>query len=134
MSITRKEFFRQGLISLGKTALDISGIVKGGDATDATVISDLTTSGEPRHDMSVSPFNERCLAGNGGCSDCVERCQSLAIMVIPDVGIRIDETRCSGCGSCEYVCPVTPKAVIMQPRTKPTEKIATNAVSTPTKL
>jgi ferredoxin len=116
MSITRKEFFRQGIFSLGKTALDIAGTLKGGGGFAAAVIPDTLPAYVPRPDMIASSFNERCLAGNSGCLACVDSCRSQAILVVPGGGIRIDETRCSGCGTCEYVCPVTPKAVILQPR------------------
>jgi ferredoxin len=37
-------------------------------------------------------------------------------MLIPGTGIRVDEKLCTGCGTCHYICPVTPKAVRMQPR------------------
>lgn len=121
MSITRKEFLRQGILSLGKTALDIAGTLRGGETAEAAVIPDSEPPGEPRPDMVATSFNERCLARNCGCFACAERCQSQAIMVIPGVGVRIEEALCNGCGTCEYVCPVTPKAVIVQPRTKPAE-------------
>jgi ferredoxin len=39
--------------------------------------------------------------------------------MVMGVGIRIDETRCTGCGTCEYVCPVFPKGVRLQPRNEP---------------
>jgi ferredoxin len=133
MSITRKEFFRQGFLSLGKTALEIAGTLKGNETTEAAGIPDTAPSDEPRPDMVATSFSERCLARNCGCFACVERCQSQAVMVIPGEGIRVDETRCTGCGTCEYVCPVVPKAVILQPRTVPVELFAMNAVNTPTK-
>jgi ferredoxin len=47
--------------------------------------------------------------------------------MVVSVGIRIDESRCTGCGTCEYVCPVNPKAIILQPRTKAIETVAQNA-------
>ncbi len=119
MSISRKEFFRQGLFSLGKTALDLAGTLKGDvQAAESAAIPDVVPTGEARPDMVAVPFNERCLARNCGCFACMERCQSRAIMVVPGEGIRIDESCCTGCGTCEYVCPVDPKAVVMTPRTK----------------
>jgi ferredoxin len=133
MSITRKEFFHQGFISLGRTALDIAGAVKGGESLEPAVTPDTVPPDEPRSDLAASPFNERCLASNCGCFACVERCQAQAIMVVAGEGIRIDETRCIGCGTCEYVCPVNPKAVILQPRTKPVETPAMNADTIPAK-
>jgi ferredoxin len=133
MSITRKEFFRQGFISLGRTALDIAGTLQGGAAVEAAVAADTAPSGEPRPDLTASPFNEGCLARNCGCFACVERCQTQAIMALAGEGIRIDETRCTGCGTCEYVCPVNPKAVILQPRMKPAEPTAMKADTIPAK-
>jgi ferredoxin len=133
MGITRKEFFRQGLISLGRTAIDIAGVLKGGDAVEAAVYADTAPAGESRPDMIALPFNERCLAKNCGCFACVERCPTQAIRVVPGQGVLIDEIFCSGCGTCEYVCPVNPKAVILQPRTKPVETPALNADNIPVK-
>ena len=133
MSISRKDFLRQGFFSLGKTALDIAGTLKGGEVAEAAVIPDTVPSGESRPGMTAAPFNERCLARNCGCFACVERCQAQAIMVVPGEGILIDESCCTGCGTCEYVCPVNPKAVILQPRTVPLEPPATNAVNIPVK-
>jgi len=133
MSLTRKEFIRQGFISLGKTALDIAGTLRGGEVSEAAVVPASEPSGEPRLEMVAAPFNERCLARNCGCFACAERCQSQAIMVIPGVGVRIDEALCNGCGTCEYVCPVTPKAVILQPRSKPVEISAIRAGNIPAK-
>ena len=118
MGITRKEFFRQGIISIGRTALDLAGTFKGGEVVESADIPDSLPSGEPRPGMTASPFNDRCLAGNCGCFACVERCQSQAIMLLPGEGVRIDETLCTGCGTCEYVCPVVPKAIALIPRRK----------------
>lgn len=132
MGITRKEFFRQGFISLGRTALDLAGTFQGEETFEDAVVPDTVPSGEPRPDMTASPCNERCLARNCGCFACVERCRSQAIMIVPGEGIRIDETHCTGCGTCEYVCPVNPRAVILQPRTKP-EIPALNADIIPAK-
>jgi ferredoxin len=114
--LTRKEFFRQGIISLGKTALDIADTLKGQGTVHAEVIADTAPSGEPRPDMVATPFNERCLARNCGCFACVERCEPQAIMVVPAEGIRVDESLCTGCGTCEYVCPVVPKAIALSIR------------------
>jgi len=53
---------------------------------------------------------------NFGCFSCEERCDARAISLVMGAGVRIDETLCTGCGTCEYVCPVTPKAVRIVPR------------------
>ncbi len=118
MSLTRKEFFRQGFMSLGKAAFDIAGTLKGegAEVVAAEEVNDLPP--EPRPDMVATPFNDRCLARNCGCFACVERCEPQAIMVVPGEGIRVDMGLCTGCGTCEYVCPVVPKAVALVPREK----------------
>jgi ferredoxin len=116
MSLTRKEFLRQGFFSLGKTALDIAETLKGETVGEPVPASEASEAPEPRPDMLAESFNERCLARNCGCFACVERCEPQAIMVVPGEGIRIDGERCTGCGMCEYVCPVVPKAVALIPR------------------
>lgn len=117
MSITRKEFFRQGFLSLGKTALELTDTLKGEAGQPALeLLPERDTAPVPDGSMVARPDNERCLARGCGCFACVERCEPQAIMVVPGEGIRIDETRCSGCGTCEYVCPVSPKAVRLVPR------------------
>ena len=117
MSITRKEFFRQGLLSLSKTAFDVAGTLReGADSAVSAVLSEPEPPCLPRPDMLAEPFNERCLARNCGCFACAERCEPQAIIVVPGEGIRVDGARCTGCGTCEYVCPVQPKAVVLVPR------------------
>lgn len=116
MNISRKDFFRQGFLTLGKAALDIAGTLKGEESAMSATIPDVAPTGELRPDMVAASFNGQCLAKNCGCFACVERCLTQAIMVVPGEGIRIDRARCTGCGTCEYVCPATPKAVTLQPR------------------
>jgi Pyruvate/2-oxoacid:ferredoxin oxidoreductase delta subunit len=115
MSLTRKEFFQQGILSLGRTVLDIAGTLQGNIAEPA-VIQPHEPPLEPRADMVATAFNERCLARSCGCFSCVERCEAQAIQVAPSEGVRIEVTSCTGCGTCEYVCPVLPKAVVLVPR------------------
>lgn len=117
MSITRKEFFRQGFLSLGKTALELADTLKGEPASPPMALPEMDQPAVKADMAKVAiPDNERCLARSCGCFACVERCEPQAIMVVPGEGIRIDATRCNGCGSCEYVCPVSPKAVRLAPR------------------
>jgi Pyruvate/2-oxoacid:ferredoxin oxidoreductase delta subunit len=115
MNISRKDFFRQGLLSVVKTARDLVGTLS--PASDPAAASDKPAFPEKTNpDLVAEPFNERCLARNCGCFACSECCKAQAILVVPWVGIKIDETACTGCGQCEYVCPVEPKAVILAPR------------------
>jgi ferredoxin len=116
MSISRKEFFRQSLFSLGKTALDIADTLKGRIPIIQVEPQGATPLSEARPDMYADAFNERCLARSGICSNCVESCKPEAIKIIPGVGIRINPQLCNGCGACEYVCPVEPKAVVVIPK------------------
>ncbi|MBL0224809.1 MAG: 4Fe-4S binding protein [Geobacteraceae bacterium] len=117
MSITRKEFFREGFFSLGRTALDLAGTLKSETVTEP-MAQQMSEPPEPRPDMVAEAFNERCLARNSGCSACSERCEPRAIVVVPGTGIVIDGTLCNGCGTCEYVCPVQPRAVALVPRVR----------------
>lgn len=111
MTLSRKEFFRQGIFSLGDTLLKASGILQQPEAEDYA--AELPYGDQP---MVAVPRNERCLARNCGCFSCVEKCEAQAIVVVMGEGIRIDTTRCTGCGSCLYVCPVTPKAITLKIR------------------
>lgn len=56
-----------------------------------------------------------CLASFQGCFSCVERCPQEAITARPGEAIAIDPHRCTGCGVCEYVCPLEGKAVRVAP-------------------
>lgn len=116
MSISRKDFFKQSLFSLGKTALDIADTLKGHLPVLPVVPQGEPPLSEPRPDMVAAAFNERCLARSNQCSACVESCKPKAIKLNPGVGIRINPNFCDGCGNCEYVCPVDPKAVVLIPR------------------
>ncbi len=116
MNISRKDFFKKSLLSLGEAVCSVSNALKApGDSPPAVpdVADFVATPGESR--VAVAQ-NDYCLAKNSGCFACVERCESQAIRLIPGVGVRINAQLCTGCGTCEYVCPVTPKAIRMQSR------------------
>jgi ferredoxin len=113
MGISRKDFFKQGLFSLGKTALTLADTLTG---AIPAVSPGVTPPCEPQQNLRAEAFNERCLARNCGCIACVDSCKPKAILLIPGVGVRINPQLCNGCGSCEYVCPVDPKAVVLVPR------------------
>lgn len=115
MTLSRKEFFRQGLFSLGDTLLKTSGLLQQPVMITEEEPCELPYNDQP---MIAVPRNERCLARNCGCFSCVEKCEVEAIVVVMGEGIRVDTTRCTGCGSCQYVCPVTPKAITLRVRTE----------------
>ena len=109
MTLSRKEFFRQGFFSLGETILKTTGMLQQPPEPETTCdVGELPYMDRP---MVAFPRNERCLARNCGCFSCVERCEVQAITIAMGEGIKIDPTVCTGCGSCLYVCPVTPKAI-----------------------
>lgn len=116
MDISRKDFFKKSLYSLGEAITTVTGALKKPEPERPTIPD--TAGFVPAEDrnMRAVACNERCLAKNCGCFACFERCEPQAITVVMGQGIRIDETRCTGCGTCEYVCPATPKAVRLQPR------------------
>jgi ferredoxin len=114
--ISRKEFFKQSAASLGKALLEVSAAVRpdSGQPQSATAAEPLPLP--PGEQMVATALNAYCLARSCGCFTCLERCEVEAIKLIPGVGIRINPSLCTGCGSCEACCPVTPKAVRLQLR------------------
>lgn len=49
---------------------------------------------------------ERCLAWvGGGCTLCSRKCPYSAISLDEQDRPVVDETKCNGCGLCEYICP-----------------------------
>lgn len=119
MTLSRKDFFKQGFFSLGETLLKVSGTVLEAQDSPSSPPVDFDQDKEPVPDknMVAKADNQYCLAKNCGCFSCVDRCESGAIKLIPGAGVRINQRLCTGCGTCEYICPVTPKAVRMQART-----------------
>jgi len=122
MNISRKEFFKRSLFSLGEAVSTVTNVLNStGDETALAVPDSADFVAAPNDDCQAVAHNEHCLAKNSGCFACVERCEVGAIRLIPGVGIRINPQLCTGCGACEYVCPVKPKAVSMQSRTVPNQ-------------
>ena len=116
MNISRKEFFRKSLLSLGEAVCTIGDALKAPASHPMEIPDTDNFDATPRHDRVAVAHNETCLAGNSGCFACMERCEPGAIKLIPGAGVRINPQLCTGCGRCEYVCPVTPKAVRMKTR------------------
>ncbi|MCL2501593.1 MAG: 4Fe-4S binding protein [Bacteroidales bacterium] len=53
------------------------------------------------------------------CGACDEHCPTKAVRMVPwgDTGLRrpqVDVEYCIGCGGCEFICPTTPKAIVVQ--------------------
>ena len=56
------------------------------------------------------------------CGACDEHCPTKAVHMVPfgDQGLRrphVDVDHCIGCGGCEFICPATPKAIVVQSST-----------------
>ncbi len=119
MNISRKDFFKKSLLSLGEAVCSVNDALKAPVAAPMEIPDPDNYDAIPRENLVAVAHNEHCLAKNSGCFSCVERCEPGAIRLIPGVGIRVNPQLCTGCGTCEYVCPVTPKAVTMNAR--PTE-------------
>jgi ferredoxin len=113
MSLSRKEFFKQGVFSLGERLLKAGETIRNMPQSTVRLAEEIEPAAAHLHNANgVARVNAVfCLAINCGCFSCVERCDTQAISVVMGEGIRIDEACCTGCGTCEYVCPVTPKAV-----------------------
>ena len=51
------------------------------------------------------------------CGMCAAGCREKAIRLVPWLGDLVipdvDDQKCTGCGACEYVCPVRPQSAIV---------------------
>jgi len=119
MNISRKDFFKKSLFSFGEAVCSVSGVLNSSPEPDMALPDTAEFVSAPHEELTAVACNDTCLARNSGCFACMERCEPGAIKLIPGVGIRINQQLCTGCGSCEYVCPVSPKAIRMQARTIP---------------
>jgi len=113
MNVSRKEFLRRGLFSLGELTCTAAGLLKEPAAIGSADRDDQELIPAADDNLRAVAHNERCLAGSCGCFVCVERCEARAIKVVLGEGISIDAALCIGCGACNDVCPVYPKAVSM---------------------
>ena len=96
MNVSRKEFLRKGLFSLGELTCTAAGLLKDPTAAESTAKGDqeqIPVADDNRHAVA---HNERCLAGSCGCFVCVERCEARAIKVVMGEGISIDTALCIG--------------------------------------
>ncbi len=124
MNISRKDFFKKSLFSLGEAVCSVTNVLNSAPEHVLSMPDSAHFVSVPHEDQTAVAYNETCLAKYSGCFACMERCEPEAIKLIHGVGIRINPRLCDGCGTCEYVCPVTPKAVRMQQRPKPVETAA----------
>ena len=119
MTLSRKDFFRQGFFSLGETLLKAGEAVREmrapvGPAPAAMPAQPETASGT---DLVARADNRHCMAKHCGCFSCLERCEPRAISLVMGTGISIDASLCTGCGACRDICPVAPKGVELVSRT-----------------
>lgn len=114
MKISRKEFFKQSLYSLVEAACNVSAVLKPPPMVEAVPDEEQVFVPTDRDDLVAVPRNDYCLAGRCGCFTCLERCEANAIRLVIGQGIEIDAAGCTGCGTCTYVCPVTPKGVSLR--------------------
>ena len=116
MNISRKEFFKKSLLSVGEAVSAVRDALNAPPAEEIHEQPEEEFVPHVRDDQVAVARNEHCLAKNCGCFACFERCETKALLMVMGQGIRIDSTRCTGCGTCEYVCPSTPKAVGLELR------------------
>lgn len=118
MNVSRKDFFRTGLFSLGDAVCTFAGMTqpRAEPAPETEMKQDVVAAGQP--DLVAVADNGFCLARNCGCFACIERCDARAIHLVFGTGVRIDGDRCTGCGRCVQVCPVTPGAISLGERVK----------------
>lgn len=120
MNVSRKQFLRRGLLSLGSAALEVAAGLR---LTEAASADAGPPQPEPellpRAEVVAKPRPGLCLARSCGCFACIERCEAEAITLVSGKGIEVDPALCTGCGSCSYLCPTTPKAVVLAARDLP---------------
>jgi cytochrome c-type protein NapB len=62
----------------------------------------------------IQPFD--CLAQRGQvCTVCAERCPVPGAVHIEGARVRIDAGLCTGCGTCQQVCPAPQNAIVLWP-------------------
>ena len=51
------------------------------------------------------------------CTDCVDMCPigEDAIHFTADGAVKVIDAGCTGCGVCHYVCPTSPKSIVIEP-------------------
>jgi Pyruvate/2-oxoacid:ferredoxin oxidoreductase delta subunit len=114
MTLTRKEFLRQGAASLGRAALELAGALQTEAPAKDVAIEEPPLESGPH--LAAVPQGSDCLALSCGCFTCLERCPREAIVLVIGQGIRVDAQRCDGCGICAQLCPTAPRSIALLPR------------------
>ena len=115
--LSRKQFFKQCVTSLGKSLLEVRDAVSTVTAQAQPTKPEQSPQAKPGENMVATPRNRFCLAKGCGCFTCLERCAQGAIQLAPGEGVKVDPALCVGCGTCESLCPVAPTAISLLPRT-----------------
>lgn len=96
-----------------------------GQACPSGAIPQFTLQTKYQRPLGVAAVQVRdcLLSDNKECGACVVACPYNALDLAWDPQelssrILIDNHTCTGCGCCEYVCPVTPKAIHVGPLSK----------------
>jgi len=135
MTLSRKDFLRRSLYSLGKTVLAVKDGVQEARASLYNASAQVEPEGEQENnqragepetasgaetgavrDVVARVDNGHCMARNCGCFSCIERCDAGAISLVMGEGVRIDDALCTGCGDCYRICPLAPQALKLVPR------------------
>ena|SRR6185369_8897089 len=116
--LSRQDFFKQCMVSLGKSLLEVHSVVSMASVQAQSVAARQSLPPKPSGNMIAITRNRFCLARGGGCSTCLEQCKQEAIQLIPGEGTRIDPALCIGCGTCEKLCPAAPKGVQLLERSQ----------------
>jgi len=115
--LSRKEFFKQCLTSIGKSIIEVREAV-GPASAQVHSAPTMPPQPEPGGEQLAVPRNRFCMAKGGGCATCLEQCKQQAIQLVPGEGIQIDPDLCVGCGTCEKHCPAAPSAVQLRDRSQ----------------
>jgi ferredoxin len=77
---------------------------------------------EGRPDSVARVLAFACLGGSPSfCSTCIEHCPVPGALQLTARAPRVDASLCDGCGACERVCPAPERAIVVLPRTPPTD-------------
>ena len=114
--LSRKQFFKQCVSSLGTSLREVRDAVGAATAQVQSSEPEASPQAKPGENMVAIPRNRFCLARGCGCFTCLERCGHEAIQLVPGEGVSVDPALCVGCGTCESLCPVSPTAIQLQPR------------------